>query len=84
LVSERGLGRFPLPSGFPALLDWSGGCGTRASHLGITSDLAGVLCLLSRMANSSISPRRNPRHASIQRRTWEIGPRMKLRTKDLK
>jgi hypothetical protein len=31
-VTKRGRPRCAAPSGFPALLDWSGGCGTRATR----------------------------------------------------
>jgi len=52
--------RFAAAARYPALLDRSGGCGTRAMRSDITSDLAGVVCQLSRMASCFISPRRNP------------------------
>jgi len=29
-VTKRKRPRFAAPAGYPALLDWSGGCGTRA------------------------------------------------------
>src|SRR5450756_1488974 len=31
-VTKRNRPRFAAPAGFPALLDWSGGCGTRATR----------------------------------------------------
>src|SRR5450759_4916333 len=31
-VTKRNRPRFAAPAGYPALLDWSGGCGTRASR----------------------------------------------------
>ena len=52
--------RFTAATRCPALLDWSGGCGTRTTCSDITSDLAGVVCQLSRTASSFISPRRHP------------------------
>src|SRR3989338_3437202 len=59
-VTQRRRPRFAAASRYPALLDWSGGCGTRAARSDITSDLAGVVCQPSRMASCFISPRRNP------------------------
>src|SRR3989338_5913553 len=40
-VTQRRRPRFAAASRYPALLDWSGGCGTRAARSDITSDLAG-------------------------------------------
>src|SRR5665811_721578 len=66
-VTKRSRPRFAAPAGCPALLDWSGGCGTRTACSNITSDLAGVVCqlitnhlatvlwLLSGMASCSVS-----------------------------
>src|SRR5450759_1644221 len=59
-VTKRSRPRFAAPAGCPALLVWSGGCGTRTACSNITSDLAGVVCQLSRMASCFISARRNP------------------------
>src|SRR4030065_331146 len=41
-VTQRSRPQFTAPAGYPALLDWSGGCGTRTACSNITSDLAGV------------------------------------------
>jgi hypothetical protein len=59
-VTKRNRPRFAAASRYPALIDWSGGCGTRATRSNITSDLAGVVCQLSRMASCFISARRHP------------------------
>ena len=64
-VTQRRRPRFAASAGYPALLDWPSGCGTRTIRYAftcsnITSDLAGVVCQLSRMASCFISPRRNP------------------------
>jgi hypothetical protein len=59
-VTKRNRPRFAAATRYPTLLDWSGGCGTRATRSNITSDLAGVVCQLSRMASCFISPRRHP------------------------
>src|SRR5450759_4565803 len=82
-VTKRNRPRFAAPAGYPALLDWSGGCGTRTACSNITSDLAGVVCQLSRMASCFISARQHPL-TSLRYSAAHRGGKAKTKIQNLK
>src|SRR5450759_2840530 len=79
-VTQRHRPRFAAPAGYPALLVWSGGCGTRTACSNITSDLAEVFFQPSRMASCFISARLNLRSLAADRGGAQGKEKLKFKT----